>query len=441
MHSSEIIDKPNKFISIGKLSLSAKNAWIILFTLGLLFGVLYSLIQPLGMSPDEAAHMKYVKFIALNGRLPIWNADGGGEAGYEAQHPPLYYVASALIYKCSMGLSENWRWQILRWFSLLIGALLIIVARGFFMDYFHGNLKLSLFATAIFIFTPLVLEYMSYINPDILSVLLCGLTLWMCLRIIRGEASVKDRVVLCAALGLGLLTKLTILGTLFAVLTAFLLEPSGKSENSSEQKRLSIMKTFLGAVIISGWWYFRNSHLYHKLFLHTNGQYGSGYAIAAFNGYTMTLLMTTLQNTFFTIWVERMWMPASHFTLFLFWAILIIVLFALLGWVYRLFTRQKNEALYDSGVLLCSIFFLTFVLFHQLQVWAVDYEFNAGGRYLLNALIALYSLMLSSFRKMRLGKVLCAACFFVLMAMNVSVICNLINTSGLHLLQLTIPYK
>jgi len=127
---------------------AARLAWIGLLVLVFAAGMLYSLVQPLGLSPDESAHARYIRFIASHGRLPHWKYIGGGEAGYEGQHPPLYYAAGAAVYRLAGGLPENWRWQVLRWFTLALGMALIWIARGFFLDYFRGSHWPALAATA-----------------------------------------------------------------------------------------------------------------------------------------------------------------------------------------------------------------------------------------------------------------------------------------------------
>lgn len=36
--------------------------------------------------------MQYVQCLAEHHRLPFFEPKGGGQGGYEAQHPPLYYA-------------------------------------------------------------------------------------------------------------------------------------------------------------------------------------------------------------------------------------------------------------------------------------------------------------------------------------------------------------
>jgi 4-amino-4-deoxy-L-arabinose transferase-like glycosyltransferase len=425
----------------------ARRLWMALMLCVFVLGMVYSLVQPLGLSPDEAAHMKYIKFMAANGRLPIWKLDGGGEAGYEAQHPPLYYAIGALIYRAASGLPENWRWQLERWYSLVLGLLAIMAARGFFLCCFKGRSDAALFATAALGFTPLMLEYSSHINPDVMSVLWCCLILWMSLNVARGEASQRDRLVLGVAFGLGLLTKLTVMGTLPLILLAFAMEPHGDTDRPWERRRLLFLGTMLVSLAVAGWWYIRNSLLYRTPFTHTAGKFGSGMDIAAATGQGAHLLQLTLVNTYLTTWVERAWLPQGAVGLVLYAMISIMLVTAVVSAVLRALRGRSQRQPLDAATLLCGVFLVTLLLSHQYQVWRVDYEFNAGGRYLLNGLAAIQLLVVASFLKMRRWRVLCAVWVTILLAVNLVSLTYMVRdvnpsvAPGWRVMQLTVPYK
>ena len=413
----------------------------------IVLGIVYSLVQPLGLSPDEAAHMKYVRFLASHGHLPVWKLDGGGEAGYESQHPPLYYALGAVVYRVTAGLPENWQWQAVRWYTLLIGIILMCVSWSFFREYFRGRLPDTIFAFAALGTTPLLLEYMTYINPDIMSVLWCSIILWMCMRIARGEATRKDRIILSLALGFGLLTKLTVLGTLPLIIVAHLIEPHPESKLPWERRRLLFMGTMLGAAAMAAFWYIRNSILYRTPFIHTEGRFGSGLDIVQAVGMGPHFLWVTLSNTYLTIWVERAWLPPQLLGRVFYLLISILIIVALLGSVYRAICGSKRLANIDRAPLLCGILLLSLIISHQAQVWLVDYEFNAGGRYLLNGILAIQAMIVGSFSQMRFNKIWNILWIVVLIAINIVSIQYMISTLNpsnipeWELMKLTVPYK
>jgi 4-amino-4-deoxy-L-arabinose transferase-like glycosyltransferase len=425
----------------------ARWPWLVLFAIMISLAVAYSLIQPLGESPDEAAHMKYVKFLASEHRLPVWKFDGGGEAGYEAQHPPLYYALGALVYASTSALPENWRWQSVRWLSLLIGACLLLCARGLFLGIFRGRLGPAIAATAAVGFTPLMLEYMSYVNPDILSIFFCCVVLWMSTRVARGEAQTRDRIALAVALGLGLLTKLTIIGVVPVVIAAHFWEPHADHKRRWERRRILLMGTLLGASLMCAWWYSRNSVLYKTPFLHTAGQYGTGLAMALYSGRTLSLLRVTLVNTYFSTWAEGAWLPHNIVGLALFVPITVCIIAAAIGGVVRRIKRSARSLSSDPALWLCGILLISLLVFHQAQVWFVDYEFNAGGRYMLNGLVAASALVIASLGSMRLRRawltiwvagLLVAAIVSPVYMLTVN---NRVADPGWHVMKLTIPYR
>lgn len=376
-------------------------AWALLFVFVISIAFLYSIIQPLGHAPDEYAHVQYIKFIEAHRRLPVWQPDGGGEAGYESQHPPLYYILNAVLYHFCISLPENWRWQIMRWFSILLGGMLFFAVRGFALDLFKKRIVPALVLTSAFMLMPLTLEYSSHINVDILSVTLSAVVLWMSLRVARGEGKQKDRIVLGIALGVGFLTKLTVLGLLPMVITAYILDSNIDCECKWVQRRMRFMSTLLITGILCGWWYARNSWMYGTPFIHTVGQLSSGINLAAITGEGARLLFITLRNTYISSWIEMAWMPPGALGVALY-SMLTVMLFIAAGMAIRnRFTLVSFTGAFDPALWLCGILLLTLFLSHQTQVWFTDYEFNAGGRYLLNGMVAAHALVISALYKTR----------------------------------------
>ena len=78
-----------------------KLAWLLLGVFYLLFGLLYSVIQPPTALPDEGANMQYVQFLGTQGHLPVWEPSGQGAGGYETQHPPLAYTLQSLVWRAA----------------------------------------------------------------------------------------------------------------------------------------------------------------------------------------------------------------------------------------------------------------------------------------------------------------------------------------------------
>ena len=370
---------------------SAAIVWSGLLALAIALGFVFSVIQPPGGPGDEDAHVRYIRFLADRQRLPVWEPSGGGEAGYEAQHPPLYYAVGALVYDLTSELPENWRWYALRWYTLALGLALFLVARGFCLEYFHGRQSPAIAAAAAFALTPTTLLHVSYVNVDLASVLMCSLVIWMCLRVARGTASMRDRVVLAVALGLGLLTKLTAVGMLPAVVLAHVWDPNVDAARQRERRIVRACLTLLGAAAIAGWWYARNSWLHGTPFIHSEGRYGSGLFLARETGQGLRLLWVALRETSLSTFAQRSWLPRGAVAP-IYAPLAALVAIAVYGGLRR---GKLGPSSFDPAPWICGITFLTLCLGHQAQVWFSDYEFNAGGRYLLNGLMGGYALMIS----------------------------------------------
>jgi hypothetical protein len=68
----------------------------------LVLSLLFNFRTPVGRNgyfhtPDEGAHIAYVRYVAEQGRLPRFEGYSG--VGYEAHQPPLYYTLAAQVWR------------------------------------------------------------------------------------------------------------------------------------------------------------------------------------------------------------------------------------------------------------------------------------------------------------------------------------------------------
>lgn len=378
----------------------ANSAWIALLTTYLLIALLLSIVQPLGRTPDEPAHMQYVKFLANELRFPVWQTQGGGEAGYEAQHPPLYYVLAAVVYKACSPFTENWRWQILRWATISIGVGLFWVCRRFFQAAFE-NERLAWLATATVMLMPLTVLYTGYINPDGLIMLLTTTVLFLSWRAVTSTASSMEFVLLGLVCGLALLTKLSgapaICVALWAAWSAGSHEHDASVSNRQRLQHALIVVTVV--MLTCGWWYLRNVFLYGTPFIHTEGQYSSGLGLAAREGFASAMWLTW-RETFLSTWVQRGWFPAGFIEYLLYGIIIVMLMIALVGWFQNRYSGDDKKLRFAAKMSLGLI--LLIFAGQQLAFWTEDVEFNAGGRYMLAAMSGIALLLVGGVAACRL---------------------------------------
>jgi hypothetical protein len=381
-------------------------AWTLLLAVCLLLALTYSIIQPLGRCPDELAHVQYVQFLANEGRLPYWQAHGGGEAGYEAQHPPLYYAIMAVVYKAATPLEERWRWHVLRWATiLLLGLPMFAISRRFFSEALTASPCLPFVATASVMLMPLVQLYTCHTNPDGLAMVWMTLALYLSWRAAARRIAADAEAVaipwqeglwLGLVAGLAALTKLSAAPALFVALAGQLY---GGIRREHWRPLAATIATFLA---VCGWYYARNAFLYGTPFIHTQGLMGTGLEAAMRTSFWQFAWLTW-RNTYLSSWAQIGWFPPGFWNTLLYGVVVAMSLLALAGLVRQKRLRQQADlqgereplrrALNLSGLALALVF-----LGHQWAYWTMDVEFNAGGRYILVAMAGLVLLLLVGVR-------------------------------------------
>lgn len=392
-----------------------KLAWLLLAVFYLVFGFLYSVIQPPTALPDERANMVYVQFLSAHHRLPILLPSGQGEAGYEMQHPPLAYGLQALVWGAFAGVPEIWRWYAVRWFMVCLGLCLLPLTARLGKQLFPDSPLARLTFAATIQLLPLTLLYFCHANPDGLGLLLSALSLLLAVQI-YGDAAEPRRLPWIAgvAAALAALTKLSVLPAALVLAAAQLLRP-----NQTTQERFTHTAIILGVGLAgSAWWYGRNLILYHQAFIHLYpaGDMGTGLDLAARVGYGSTAQMT-LTNTFLSLWAQRGWFPPS-LEPFLDGGVILMVLLALAGF---LFARQApGPSLFVRWV--CFLWLLFVFLGQQIAFWTVDVELNAGGRYLLAALPAIAALLVMGVARFgsRVTRVVFPLWILLILVMNIA---------------------
>ena len=200
---------------------------ILLVILGvyLVLGAAYATQTPAWQAPDEPAHYNYIRYLVEARSLPVLHPGDYDQAynetftqspqhiaslpidplRYENYAPPFYYMLAAPVY----ALSSGW-YGAIRLFTVLLGALLVVVAYLIGAEVFPQQLPIVLGGAAFVAFVPQHLAILSAINNDVLSELLIALTVLQCLRLLRASAITSRLMIfLGLTLGFGLLTKAT----------------------------------------------------------------------------------------------------------------------------------------------------------------------------------------------------------------------------------------
>jgi 4-amino-4-deoxy-L-arabinose transferase-like glycosyltransferase len=229
------------------------------------WGIAYLRASPWGGGLDEPLHANYVKVLAEERRLPWLYQEGGEWVRYReahAMHPPVYHLMQVPIYSVTSG-SEQAARVAMRAFSLVLGALSVVLVWALAMHAFKGRLPEVAAVTAFYAFMPHVLLISSVVNNDIASVLAFLLLLYL--------AAVRwsDRMTWARAGLLGLvagiagLTKGTceVAGFPMAAMLVYLAD----RETGRGRAALKAGLTLAIAIAIVTPWHLRNLSLYGSL--------------------------------------------------------------------------------------------------------------------------------------------------------------------------------
>lgn len=279
----------------------AERRWLILILVAyLLIGAGYLLATPPLESSDEYKHYPFVHYVQTEGRLPLLNPADPGRWLQAAAQPPLYYLLMAvatiwidtgdlveihrvnphafigdpnqvgnknIILPCLD--CETFPWQgtrlavyVIRFLSLGLGVgtllLTALLGRALF------NPQIGLLAAALTAFNPMFLFISAAVNNDSLATLMGSLIVlllvWIWQTAPNPKAEKRPYLLLGLALGLGILTKLSLGGLLG--LTGLALTLMAWQRRNWDYLLYGGSITLVISLAVSGWWFGRNLLLY-----------------------------------------------------------------------------------------------------------------------------------------------------------------------------------
>ncbi|MGC8878296.1 MAG: ArnT family glycosyltransferase [Anaerolineae bacterium] len=286
-------------------NVAARTRWILAAILAFFFavGAIYSVATPIFEASDERWHYPVVRHIVRKGQLPVQDPQKRTDWHQEGSQPPLYYlVAAALtawiptddfpaVYvpnphavvgeplvvgnKNMMVHSarENWPWKgttlavhLIRLFSVILGAVTVWLTYRIAHLVWPSDGRVALLAATLTAFNPMFLFISASVNNDNLAVPLAAAAMLVLLRAVRRGQQWGDGLWLGIFLGLGAITKLSVLTLLPLTLFGLLWEAwRGRCRGRSHAWRdgcLNVLLILSLVVFIAGWWYWRNWTLY-----------------------------------------------------------------------------------------------------------------------------------------------------------------------------------
>ena len=270
--------------------------WLALIALAhVALALAYGFANPPFEATDEIRHFRYIRYLTLNRSLPPVSVETSKEL--QAHHPPFYYTLAALItfpiqsdagidYSPSINPFWGFRyfepsidnknqylhspddgWPLYsgatlilysaRWLSTLFGLGLVLMAYRLGRAVFPDHAAIALGAMAFVAFNPTVLHSASSANNDMAAAFFGAWAVAEAVDLARGGESRWGVVRLGLALGLGLLSKVSV-GMLAPVAFAPM------AARCMKNWRLEIRDLGIAVcvvVIVAGWWFARNALL------------------------------------------------------------------------------------------------------------------------------------------------------------------------------------
>lgn len=198
----------------------------------------------------------------------------GTANNWQAQHPPLYYLALSPVYLLTRHLSWGVHLFSLRlasyllaWTALLVALSACWVAIPSFPANGHSLRYWTMLGITVWpVALPSWFPGMARLGNDSLSALIMAAVWFVMLRMLASGLTVKHSFAMGVLLGLGCLTKAFLVPVAAGVLAFWLMRTwklTGSGALGQELSRLSVMCLF--ALGIAGWWYVGNWRQYGVL--------------------------------------------------------------------------------------------------------------------------------------------------------------------------------
>jgi 4-amino-4-deoxy-L-arabinose transferase-like glycosyltransferase len=271
---------------------------LILLLIFIVLGMAYNAINPLHEATDELRHYRFVRYIAVHGRLPV---QGQEACRSQSHHPPLFYGLGALLTSgietgrdvCYTppqnpfwayrywevgvdnknqylhGPEENFPWQgealavrLIRALNVLIGAGVVWLTWRAGRTIWPKKPAMALGAAGLVAFNPMFLYMSASINNDIIAAFSGAAVTLASVRLLADPAGLNRRwgVTFGALYGLALMSKFN-LAFVLILIVGVLTWVAWQRRQWRLWLEVNGMMALVTAVL-AGWWFLRNYILY-----------------------------------------------------------------------------------------------------------------------------------------------------------------------------------
>jgi hypothetical protein len=333
-------------------------------------GITYAVVTPIFEASDELWHYPMVRHLADGNSLPVQVFDPlqAGPWKQEASQPPLYYyLGAALTFWIDTADMESVRWlnphvdngvitedgninlvihdpsqpswegvslaiRIIRLTSVFLGTVTVYLTYRIAKKVVPNRPEIHLGAAGVNAFIPMFLFISGAVNNDNLVIMLSSLALLLIINLGRQSERNQDRrreigklLLVGVVIGLGALTKISAIGLIpLALIGIAVGQWKYSSVHDGAPKYPVIIREtlwrfvllMLPVLLIAGWWYVRNIHLYGNW--------------SGWNAFIAVLGKRATPASLAQLWDERWGFMLS------FWGLFGGLNVPMVDWVYRL---------------------------------------------------------------------------------------------------------
>jgi hypothetical protein len=384
-----------------------------ILTFQMALGAGYAVGTPAWEAPDEPAHFNYIRHVAETASLPVMQTGDYDAAElerlkaarfppalsvdgvrYENHQPPLYYALMAPLFKASAGLPVPQQVIVLRLASVLMGAMVLLVAYFIARTLCPANPLTALAVPAFLAVIPMHTAMSAAINNDTLSELLLAIILFLSLLRLQDRLPSRRYVVLAGLVyGLGLLTKITVYvgAGVFAgaELGRWWLARGGRSATQDRRALLDSLLSLAGVgavgLAMGGWWFVRNATVYGNLDVLARQRHDLVVVGQPRTVWGLDALQHFAVTTFHSFWAQFGWMgiPVDQR---IYHALAVLTVMAAAGLALYLARRfPRLDPVQKWGLGLAALLFV--LIFGGMAQYNLDY-IQPQGRYLFPAAVA-----------------------------------------------------
>jgi hypothetical protein len=228
---------------------------ILIIALG--FRLLMIMMIPLWQGPDEAAHVEYVRYIVDRHALPTV-AESATESTYEYYQPPLYYITMAFLWFATPDSPVEIQVRFFRVMNALLSLISLVASFHLARIVVPGAVEVRLAVVAFMAFLPTYVGNSSTLNNDVMSYAFASVGFLLFAGIVRSRTiRLRSAVMLGLVVGLGLLTKTTLLPVAGAMVLGLWVV-----ESSRRTRAIGIAVFLLMLAVTAAPWYLRDLWFY-----------------------------------------------------------------------------------------------------------------------------------------------------------------------------------